>query len=204
MIDWAADLIDTIGLVGVAVLIALESVVPPIPSELVLLLSGFNVSEGTFGFVAAVVAATVGSVVGALALYGVGAWVSEERLERLLATIGRFVGLRRDDIDRGFRWFERHGRAVVFFGRLIPLVRSVVSLPAGADRMPLRTFVPYTLAGSLLWNTIWIAVGRELGANWRKAERWGEVIELTAIALMVIVLVVLVVRSRRARQRTEP
>jgi len=204
MIDWAANLIDTIGLVGVAVLIALESIVPPIPSELVLLLSGFNVSEGRFGFVTAIVAATVGSVAGALALYGVGAWVSEDRLERFLATIGRFVGLRRDDIDRGFRWFERHGKAVVFFGRLIPLVRSVVSLPAGADRMPLRTFVPYTLAGSLLWNTIWITVGRELGANWRKAERWGEVIELAAIVVLVVALVVLVVRSRRARQRTEP
>ena len=200
MIDWAAELIDTIGLIGVAVLIALESIVPPIPSELVLLLSGFNVSEGRFGFVAAVIAATIGSLVGALALYGVGALVSEERLERLLTKVGRFVGLRRDDIDRGFRWFERHGRAVVFFGRLIPLVRSVVSLPAGADRMPLRTFVPYTLAGSLLWNTIWIAVGRALGENWRKAERWGEVIELAAIALMVVVLVVLVVRSRRARR----
>jgi membrane protein DedA with SNARE-associated domain len=112
--------------------------------------------------------------------------------------------LRRDDIDRGFRWFERHGRAVVFFGRLIPLVRSVVSLPAGADRMPLRTFVPYTLAGSLLWNTVWIAIGRALGENWRKAERWGEVIELTAIVLLVVVLVVLVVRSRRARRRTTP
>ncbi|MEN9646556.1 MAG: hypothetical protein RL238_3225 [Actinomycetota bacterium] len=204
MIDWAAELIDTIGLVGVAVLIALESIVPPIPSELVLLLSGFNVSEGRFGFVAAVIAATIGSVAGALALYGVGAWVSEERLERLLATVGRFVGLRRDDIDRGFRWFERHGRAVVFFGRLIPLVRSVVSLPAGADRMPLRTFLPYTLAGSLLWNTVWISIGRALGENWRKAERWGEVIELAAIVVLVVGLVVLVVRSRRHRQRTEP
>ena len=134
MIDWAAELIDTIGLIGVAVLIALESIVPPIPSELVLLLSGFNVSECRFGFVAAVIAATIGSLVGALALYGVGALVSEERLERLLTKVGRFVGLRRDDIDRGFRWFERHGRAVVTMSRDVPDLVDELNPAALADR----------------------------------------------------------------------
>lgn len=199
MVDWAADVIDAIGLVGVAFLIALESIVPPIPSELVLLLAGFNVHEQSFGLVPAIVLATVGSVLGALALYAVGALISEERLERLLTSVGRFVGLKRSDIDRGFRWFERHGPAVVFFGRLIPVVRSMVSIPAGADRMRMAPFLAYTTAGSLLWNTVWILVGRQLGSRWRDAERWSEVIELVALGGVVVVIAALVVRARRQR-----
>lgn len=199
MVDWAADVIDAIGLVGVAFLIALESIIPPIPSELVLLLTGFNVHEQRFDVVPAIALATVGSVVGALALYAIGAWISEERLERFLASIGRFVGLKRADIDRGFAWFERHGPAVVFFGRLIPVVRSMVSIPAGAERMKMGPFLAYTTAGSLVWNTIWILIGRQLGGRWRQAERWSELIELVALAGAAAVLIWVVVRARRRR-----
>ncbi len=201
MIDWATDVIDRIGLVGVALLIALESIVPPIPSELVLLLAGFNVHEGNLGLVPAIVFATIGSVLGALALYALGALLSEERMERLLTSAGRFVGLKRADIDRGVHWFERHGPAVVFFGRLIPVVRSVVSVPAGAARMPLLPFIAYTTAGSLLWNSLWITVGRHLGSRWREAERWSEAIELVVLGLAVLALIVVVVRSRRSAKQ---
>lgn len=197
MIDWATDVIDRIGLVGVALLIALESIVPPIPSELVLLLAGFNVHEGRLGLLASIAFATLGSLLGALVLYAIGALISEERLERLLTSAGRFVGLKRADIDRGVRWFERHGPAVVFFGRLIPVVRSVVSIPAGAERMPLAPFIAYTTAGSLLWNSVWIVVGRQLGSRWQSAERWSELIELAVLGVAVVALIVVVVRSRR-------
>ena len=203
MIDWATDVIDRIGLVGVALLIALESIVPPIPSELVLLLAGFNVHEGRLDLVPAILFATAGSVLGALALYALGAILSEERMERLLASAGRVVGLKRADIDRGVRWFERHGPAVVFFGRLIPVVRSVVSIPAGAERMPLLPFVAYTTAGSLLWNSVWIVVGRQLGSRWQQAERWSELIEFAVLGAALIALIVLVVRSRRAVDATD-
>lgn len=202
MIDWATEVIDEIGLIGVALLIALESIIPPIPSELVLLLAGFNAHEGQFALVPAILAATAGSVLGALVLYAVGALISEERLERLLTSAGRFVGLRRSDIDRGARWFERHGPAVVFFGRLIPVVRSMVSIPAGADRMKLPTFIAYTTAGSLLWNSIWIVAGRQLGSSWQRAERWSELIELGVLVLAGSALVVLVVRNRRRDRLT--
>jgi membrane protein DedA with SNARE-associated domain len=198
MIDWATEVIDEIGLIGVALLIALESIVPPIPSELVLLLAGVNVHADRFGLLPAVLSATAGSVLGALVLYAIGAFISEERLERLLAGVGRLVGLRRRDVDRGFDWFERHGAAVVFFGRLIPVVRSMVSIPAGAARMKLGPFVLYTTLGSLLWNTLWVVVGAQLGSSWRRAERWSEAIELAVFVVAAIALVVLVVRSRRA------
>lgn len=203
MIDWAADFIDSIGLIGVALLVALENVFPPIPSELVLLLTGFNVSESRFGFVGAVLAATAGSVVGAYFLYGIGRLLSEERLERFLATVGKVVGLKRKDVHKGFVWFERHGTAVVLFGRLIPVVRSVVSIPAGAEKMPLGRFTLLTAAGSLVWNIVWVAIGWGLGDQWEKAGTWGDVLQYGVVALIAIGLVVLVVRARRERANAE-
>lgn len=199
MIDWAADFIDAIGLIGVAALVALENVFPPIPSELVLLLTGFNVSESRFGFVGGVVFATIGSVVGAYFLYGIGRLLHEERLEAFLAGIGRFVGLKKSDVHKGFQWFERHGSLVVFFGRLIPVVRSVVSIPAGAEKMPLVRFTILTALGSLVWNAVWISIGWGLGDQWEKAGRWGDYIQYGAVALIAVGLVVLVVRARRHR-----
>jgi membrane protein DedA with SNARE-associated domain len=199
VVQWATDVIDAIGLAGVAFLVALENIFPPIPSELILLLAGFNVSEGRFGLVGAVLAATVGSVVGAYFLYAVGRLVQDERLERFLAGAGRFVGLKRADVHKGFLWFERHGTAVVLFGRLIPVVRSVVSIPAGSDKMPIGRFTLLTAAGSLVWNTVWVAVGWGLGDQWEKAGKWGDYLQYGVVALAAVGFVVLVVRSRRAR-----
>lgn len=200
MIDWATEVIDTIGLLGVALLVALESVIPPIPSELVLLLSGFNVDQGNFTLVGALVAATIGSVVGALILYALGAFVSEERLMWLLHKVGRFVGFTQKDIDRGFEWFERHGAPVVFFGRLIPLVRSVVSVPAGAARMPIGQFVLWTTLGSALWNIIWLIIGQILGEQWEKADVWAGTFQLVVVVVLAIVGLALIVRNIRRRK----
>lgn len=197
MIDWAADFIDAIGLLGVAALVALENVFPPIPSELVLLLTGFNVSETRFGYVGAVIFATIGSVVGAYFLYGIGRLLSEERLEAFLAGVGRIVGLKKSDVHKGFQWFERHGSAVVLFGRLIPVVRSVVSIPAGAEKMSLVRFSVLTALGSLVWNAIWIAVGWGLGDQWEKAGSWGDYIQYGAVVLIAIALIAVIVRARR-------
>lgn len=199
MIQWATDVIDAIGLVGVAFLVALENIFPPIPSELILLLAGFNVSEGRFGVVGGVIAATVGSVVGAYFLYGIGRLVSDERLERFLAGIGRVIGLKKADVHKGFVWFDRHGTRVVLFGRLVPVVRSVVSIPAGSDKMPLARFTLLTAAGSLVWNTVWVCVGWALGDQWEKAGKWGDYLQYAVVAAAGIGLVWFVVRSRRTR-----
>ena len=199
MVQWATDVIDAIGLAGVAFLVALENIFPPIPSELILLLAGFNVSEGRFGVVGAVLAATAGSVVGAYFLYAVCRLVQDERLERFLAGAGRFVGLKRTDVHKGFQWFDRHGTFVVLFGRLIPVVRSVVSIPAGSDNMPIARFTMLTAAGSLVWNTVWVAVGWGLGDQWEKAGKWGDYLQYGVITLAAVGFIVLVVRSRRAR-----
>jgi membrane protein DedA with SNARE-associated domain len=199
VVDWITDFIDSIGLVGVAVLVALENVFPPIPSEVILLLAGYNVELGRFGFVGAVIAATIGSIIGAYFLYGVGRVLSEERLEGLLAGIGKYVGLKKKDVHKGFEWFERHEDPVVFFGRLIPVVRSVVSIPAGAEKMPLAKFTLLTGLGSLIWNTVWVSIGWGLGSQWEKAERWSSLLQYIVVAIVLIAIVVLVIRARRSR-----
>lgn len=203
MVDWITDFIDSIGLVGVALLVALENVFPPIPSEVILLLAGYNVELNRFGFIGAIVAATVGSIIGAYFLYGVGRVLSEERLEALLAGVGKYVGLKKKDVHKGFQWFERHEDPVVFFGRLIPVVRSVVSIPAGAEKMPLVKFTLLTGLGSLIWNTVWVSIGWGLGSQWEKAEKWGSVLQYIVIALVLIGLVALIIRARRQRN-TQP
>lgn len=196
MIDWATSVIDSIGLIGVAFLVALENVFPPIPSELILLLTGFNVSESRFDFVSGVIAATVGSVVGAYFLYAIGRLLDDERMEKFLAGIGRFVGLKKSDVHKGFVWFERYGNYVVLFGRMIPVVRSVVSIPAGGDKMPLLKFTLLTAAGSLVWNIAWVAAGWGLGDQWEKAGKWGDYLQYGVVAVVGIGLVVLIIRAR--------
>lgn len=199
MIDWATSVIDSIGLIGVAFLVALENVFPPIPSELILLLTGFNVSESRFDFVSGVIAATVGSVVGAYFLYAIGRLLDDERMEKFLAGIGRFVGLKKSDVHKGFVWFERYGNYVVLFGRMIPVVRSVVSIPAGGDRMPLLKFTLLTAAGSLVWNIAWVAAGWGLGDQWEKAGKWGDYLQYGVVAVVGVGLVVLIIRARSQR-----
>jgi membrane protein DedA with SNARE-associated domain len=145
----------------------------------------------------------VGSVIGAYFLYGIGRLLSEERLERFLATVGKFVGLKRKDVHKGFTWFERHGTAVVLFGRLIPVVRSVVSIPAGAEKMPLLKFTLLTAAGSLVWNIVWVSIGWGLGDQWEKAGKWGDVLQYAVVALIAVGVVVLVVKARKDRANAD-
>jgi membrane protein DedA with SNARE-associated domain len=199
MINWATDFIDAIGLIGVALLIALESIFPPIPSELILLLTGSNVAAGRFGYVGGVIASTVGSVIGAYVLYGIGRALSEDRLERFLSTVGRVAGLKRSDVHKGFVWFERHGSLVLFFGRLVPVVRSVVSIPAGAEKMSLVRFTVLTAAGSVIWNAIWVAIGWGLGNEWEKAGKWGDYLQYAVVAGVAVGLVYLIAKARRQR-----
>jgi membrane protein DedA with SNARE-associated domain len=198
VISWATDVIDAIGLIGVALLIALESVFPPIPSELVLLLTGFNVSTGRFDLLSAILAATVGSLLGAYILYFFGRWIGEERQEQFLAWSGKWLGLKRADVDKAFAWFARHGDVAVFIGRFVPIVRSLVSIPAGGERMNLAHFTVFTALGSLAWNAIWITIGWRLGDNWERAERWSELFELALLAVMAVGGIVWLVRRRQS------
>ncbi|MEV0428402.1 DedA family protein [Micromonospora sp. NPDC050495] len=197
---WVADVIGSLGAVGVALLVALESIIPPIPSEVVLAMAGYLAAEGRFPVVLIVLAATAGSLLGALVLYWLGAALGEERLKRWLDHIPL---VDREDLEKADRWFERHGRWAVLIGRLVPVVRSLVSVPAGANRLPIGEFVLLTTIGSGVWNALIVGLGYALGSRWQEVDRyshWFNYAILAAFVLMTVSWVVRKLRRRRARQ----
>ncbi|MEV0943070.1 DedA family protein [Micromonospora wenchangensis] len=196
---WVAGVIDSLGAVGVAFLVALESIIPPIPSEIVLAMAGYLAAEGRFSLVVIVLAATVGSLVGALVLYWLGAALGEERLKRWLDHIPL---VDRDDLEKADRWFERHGRWAVLIGRLVPVVRSLVSVPAGANRMPMGEFVLLTTLGSGVWNALVVGLGYTLGSRWQDVEKYSDWFNYAIFAVFAVMLVSWAgkkIRSRRDR-----
>jgi membrane protein DedA with SNARE-associated domain len=195
--EWVVAVMRAIGAPGVGVATALETVFPPVPSEVVLPLAGYTASEGYYSFLAAVVWATVGSVLGALLLYWAGAALGVDRL-RVIAD--RMPLVSHEDVDKAIVWFERHGRTAVLVGRLVPGVRSLVSIPAGVHRMSLATFVGYTTLGSLVWNAALVGLGYELGEQWHLVEQYvGPASKVVYVAIAVVVAVV-VLRRVRARR----
>jgi membrane protein DedA with SNARE-associated domain len=198
VLDWVVLVMRTIGSPGVGVATALETVFPPVPSELVLPLAGYTASQGHYGLWPAIAWATAGSLVGALTLYWLGAaW----GLERICALADRIPLMHAEDVRRAVAWFGRNGRKAVFLGRLVPGVRSLVSIPAGVDRMPLATFCVYTTAGSLAWNAALILAGYELGAQWHRVE--GYVGPVSNVVYVLLAVVVVVVAARRLRHRVK-
>lgn len=185
---WARHVMESLGYVGIALLVALENLVPPIPSEVILPLAGFFVSRGTFQFALVVVAATAGSVLGAWVLYAVGLYVGKANVYTFVDRWGRYLLVREEDLDRTFTFFEDHGRKAVFLGRLLPLVRSLVSVLAGMAGMPLGRFTVYTAAGSAVWNTVLVAVGWWLGQEWERVRPWLAAFELGFVALLALVV----------------
>jgi membrane protein DedA with SNARE-associated domain len=197
IVGWVVSLMETLGAPGVGLAIALENVFPPLPSEVFLPIAGFAASRGDLSLVAAIIWTTVGSVVGALALYGLGAALGRNRL-RAIADRMPLVDV--GDIDKAETWFAKHGPKAVFFGRMVPLVRSMISVPAGVERMNVPLFLALTAAGSLIWNSIFVVAGYLLGENWHVVESYAGVfskVVLVAVVLAVVVFVVLRIRRRR-------
>lgn len=183
--DWVSDVIEAIGYAGVALLVALESIFPPIPSEVVLPFAGFWAGKkGAPEVFLMFVAATVGSVVGAWVLYGIAAGIGPDRLRRFIVARGRWFGVNERDLDRAEAWFDKRANAAVLLGRCVPLVRSIVSIPAGFRRMPLLRFTVYTAIGSFLWNVALISAGAILGNRWEKV---GDVVGLLQWAVIIVV-----------------
>lgn len=197
LLGWAEDVMTALGEWGVGLLVMIETVFPPLPSEVVLPLAGFLTSRDTMSLPLVIGTATIGAYVGALGLYGLGAWLGQERSVRLLS---RLPLVDAEDFRRAGRWFQRHGRASVFFGRLVPGVRSLVSLPAGAHRMPLGQFSLFTIAGSGLWNCVLVGLGAALGTEYALVERYSRFLNYAvyvALGGLVVWLIVRRVRQNR-------
>ncbi|NIK57407.1 DedA family protein [Kribbella shirazensis] len=197
---WAIELMERLGAPGAGLAVALENLFPPLPSEVILPLAGFAASRGDLGLISAIVFTTVGSVVGALALYGVGAVLGRDRT-RALAEKLPLVKLR--DVDKAEGWFARHGPKAVLIGRLVPVVRSLISVPAGVERMRVAVFLPLTAAGSLVWNSLLIMAGHQLGERWHVVESSVGVFQKLVVVAAVVAVVSFVVVKLRGRSNAE-
>lgn len=200
---WVTDVIDALGYPGVAFLVALESVFPPIPSEVVLPLSGFVAGRGDASLVGMIVAATVGSVVGAWVLYGVAALIGRDRLHRFVGRWGRWFQVKPGDLERAEAWFDKRALAAVLLGRCVPLIRSIVSIPAGFRRMPLLRFTLATAAGSLVWNVALIGAGALLGDRWETVGDYVGILQWLVV-VSIVALVGWFLWRRLGRRLTTP
>ena len=205
LVDGVVGLMDLIGAPGAGIAIALENLFPPLPSEVILPMAGLAAARGSFTLFEALFWTTAGSVVGAFALYGIGAVLG---LDRLRALVKRLPLLHVDDVDRTVAWFGRHGGKAVFFGRMLPIFRSLISIPAGVVRMPLWRFGLLTLAGSLIWNSVFVLSGFFLGEQWHIVEEYAGILQYVVIAAAAAALVWFTVtrvrRLRRAAVDTDP
>ena len=179
-----ADVMGRLGLVGAGLVLAVETFFPFLPSEVALPLAGFTASiPGNFGLVPVIIATTIGSLVGALALYGFSKAFGRDRTRKVLLWAPLVTA---HDIDKGEAWFARNDARAVFFGRFVPGIRALISVPAGVEGMGLLRFSAYTAAGSLIWNAAWISAGYQLGENWAEVEKYAHVLTYTIVIVLVV------------------
>jgi membrane protein DedA with SNARE-associated domain len=195
LVDFAVNVVGDLGLAGVFVLMLLESACIPVPSEATMLFAGFNVDKGEYSLFAAVAAGVLGNLVGSWVAYGIGYFGRVEWLE----THGRKIHITPERLAWADRWFERYGAPTVFFTRMLPIIRTFISLPAGVARMPFWRFTVLTLLGCIPWVFLLTFVGKQAGANWEDWKNSLHYVDYAVAALLVIGAAWLVIRARRRR-----
>ena len=202
MQGWVIHIMNQYGYVGIALLIAIENLFPPIPSELILTFGGFMTTYTSMNIWIVALSATIGSVVGAIILYGVGRVLPAEKMDRFLGgKWGRALGFKKGDVARANSWFSRRGTSTVFFCRFIPLVRSLISIPAGMARMRRGRFLLYTTLGSAIWNVVLVALGAFAGAGWERVSKSMNLYTYIALAVMAVGGVCFVVWISKKRKK---
>jgi membrane protein DedA with SNARE-associated domain len=193
IVEVAVDVVDALGLAGVFVLMTLESACIPVPSEATMLFAGFNVSDGEYSLFAAVAAGTLGNLVGSWIAYAVGYYGRVDILEKH----GKKLHIKKSHLAWADRWFERHGDATVFFTRMLPIIRTFISLPAGVARMPFWRFTAFTLAGCVPWVLLLTIAGKQAGDNWEDWKDSLHYVDYAVVAMVLAGLVYLLIRRRR-------
>ncbi|MCH1639721.1 DedA family protein [Paenibacillus timonensis] len=204
MENWITDFMEQFGYFGVFLLIALENVFPPIPSEVILTFGGFMTTYTSLTPIGVIVFSTLGSVFGAVILYGIGYLVNVDRLERWIDRYGRFLRLKKEDVRRADAWFDRYGYWTVLFCRMVPLIRSLISIPAGMSKMKFGLFLLFTTIGTLIWNVALVLLGAAVGGSWEEIVAFMDVysnIAYAVIAAGVLLVAVLWLRRRRSGAR---
>ena len=187
--DWIGQAVEANPWAGYAAIFAamfLENLFPPIPSELIMPLGGFYVQQGQLQLVPVVIAGLFGTVLGALPWYGIGRLINEERIEQWLSRHGRWIGISPEELSRSRRWFSRYGTALVFWGRLVPGIRTLISVPAGIELMPITPFLIWTTAGSLIWTLLLTVAGMVLGEGYSNVEAWIDPVSKVIKVLLVV------------------
>ncbi|MEU7329851.1 DedA family protein [Streptomyces parvus] len=197
---WAADLVDTLGGPGAGLAIALENLFPPLPSEVILPLTGFAAGQGVLTLASALFWTTLGSVVGAVVLYWLGILIGRDRMHAIWAKLPL---VKASDLERTEQWFARHGTKAVFLGRMVPIFRSLISVPAGVERMALPTFVLLTTLGSLIWNSVLVLAGYWLGDQWEIVGTYVGLLSKAVVVLVAVALAAYVAVRLRSRNQAQ-
>ncbi len=201
MQNWIIETMDTFGYLGIFLLIALENIFPPIPSEVILTFGGFMTTESSLSKIGVIFFSTLGSVIGAIILFLIGTLLDIKTLEKIVDRWGHFLRLTKKDVYKADEWFSKYGVWTVFFCRLIPLIRSLISIPAGMARMNFWIFLLFTTLGSLIWNTILVLIGASVGASWEKIVEYMDVysnIIYGILAIGLVVMIFLFIKKRKS------
>ena len=202
MQDLIIEIMNNFGYIGVFLLIAIENVFPPIPSEVILLFGGFMTTFTNMNIIGVIIASTLGSLLGAIILYYIGKILNKERLKKIITSKpGKLLRLTTEDIDKADKWFDTKGNKTVFFCRFIPVIRSLISIPAGMSEMPMKKFLIYTTAGSLIWNSALTIAGSIVGENWTDIleimDQYSHIIVILLAILFVIAIIIFYTKRRK-------
>jgi membrane protein DedA with SNARE-associated domain len=202
MQEWILNTMNSLGYLGIGLLMFAENLFPPIPSELIMPLAGFTVAKGGMNFTLAVLAGVVGTILGALPWYYAGKLVGEERLKHLADKYGKWITVSSQDIDKATRWFNRYGNKAVLFGRLVPGIRTLISLPAGLSEMPIVPFLIYSTLGTTAWVMLLTFLGFMLGENYELVDEYlGPVSKIVLLILIVAFIAWLVIKQQKAKRK---
>jgi membrane protein DedA with SNARE-associated domain len=197
--EWIPNTMNQLGYWGIGLLMFLENLFPPIPSELIMPLAGFTVAKGQMDFIPVIIAGVVGTILGAFPWYYIGKFISEERLEHLADKYGKWISVTSKDIKKANNWFNEHGGKAVFFCRLVPGVRTLISLPAGINNMPLIPFTLYSTLGTTIWVTFLTFLGYKLGDNYELVDEYLGPVSKIVLAIIVIFFILWIVRKQMRR-----
>ena len=202
MQEMIIEIMNNFGYLGVFLLIAIENVFPPIPSEVILLFGGFMTTFSDMNIVGVIIASTLGSILGAIVLYYVGKILNKERLKKIITSKpGKILRLKPEDIDKADNWFDTKGNKTVFFCRFVPIIRSLISIPAGMSEMPMKKFLIYTTAGSLIWNAALTIAGSIVGENWTSIVDIMDQYSHIILVLLIIIFIVAVAVFYKKRKK---
>lgn len=196
------NLINKFGYFAIAFLIAFENIFPPIPSEIILTFGGFSTIHSRLNIFGVIISSTIGSLLGALVLYKIGTILNKKRLEKLSKSkLGRFIGLKKENIEKADYWFDNKGKCAVFFGRFIPIVRSLISIPAGMSEMSILEFIIYSFCGTLIWNAVLVIAGAIMGNSWTDIVNFMKNYSIVIFILLVIICIILVTKFYKNKKK---